>query len=159
MENKSQSTKMETADAAPEFVGPAYEPMGSIEAGGELAYEYIAPKEPKDYGTVEEIRGMMEGHETYFESQEVYNKYHEFCEVKKIENIGGKEFHDLAESTYAYIHRPKGDNGDNGKCMVYFHGGMQIAGGPEQSTHFLNRYVTEANITIINNAAAIVDNF
>jgi acetyl esterase/lipase len=137
-----------TTNVAPEFVGPAYEPMGKIEAGGELAYEYIAPKEPKDYGTVEEIRGMMVGHEKYFDSQEAYNKYHKFCEVTKIENIGGKEFHDLAESTYAYIHRPKGD--DDGKCMVYFHGGAMIAGGPEQSFVFLNRYVAEANITIIN---------
>lgn len=137
-----------TSDAAPEFVGPAYEPMGKIEAGGELAYEYVAPKEPRDYGTVKEIRDMMVGHERYFDSQEAYNKYDEFCAITKIENIGGKKFHALAESTYAYIHRPKGDN--NGKCMVYFHGGAMIAGGPEQSTVFLNRYVTEANITIIN---------
>jgi len=138
-------------DTAPIFVGPAYEPMGKIEAGGEQAYEYIAPKVPKDYGTVEEIRGMMVGSEKYFESQEAYNKYHEFCEVTKVENIGGKEFHDLAESTYAYIHRPKDNNGDdNGKCMVYFHGGAMVAGGPEQSIVFLNRYVAEASITIIN---------
>ena len=95
--------------------------MGKIEAGGELAYEYIAPKVPTDYGTVEEIRGMMVGIDDYFNSQETYIKYNEFCEVTKIEDVGGKEFHDLAESTYAYIHRPKGDNngnGTNGKCMV-----------------------------------------
>ena len=138
-----------TTDAAPEFIGPAYEPMGKIEAGGELAYDYVAPKEPKDWGTVEEIRSMMVGSEAYFESQEAYNKYHECCDVTKIENIGGNEFHVLAESTHAYIHRPKkGDN--DGKCMVYFHGGAMIAGGPEQSTVFMNRYVAEANIVIIN---------
>jgi len=91
------------------------------------------------------------GHETYFESQSAYNKYHVFCDVTKVENVGGKEFHHLAESTYAYIHRPKCENRDsNGKCMVYFHGGAMIAGGPEQSAVFLNRYVAEANITIVN---------
>jgi acetyl esterase/lipase len=111
----------------------------------------VAPKEPKDYGTVEEIRGMMVGSEKYFESQEQYNKYHAFCDVTKIDDIGGKKFHDLAESTYAYIHRPKGGSGEHfGRCMVYFHGGGMIAGGPEGSTVFLNRYVAEANITIIN---------
>lgn len=140
-----------TTDAAPEFVGPPYQPMGKIEAGGEQAYEYVAPKEPMDWGTVEEVRALVGRSGDYFASQEAYSKYQEFCEITKIENIGGKEFHDLAENTYAYIHRPKGGDGDNnGKCMVYFHGGMQIAGGPEQSIHFLNRYVTEANITIIN---------
>jgi acetyl esterase/lipase len=92
----------------------------------------------------------MVGVDNYFESQEAYTKYHEFCEVTRVENIGGKEFHDLAESTYALIHRPKGDTGETGKCMVYFHGGAMIAGGPEQSSVFINRYVTEANITIIN---------
>eukprot|EP00656_Telonema_subtile_P020165 TRINITY_DN21325_c0_g1_i1.p1 TRINITY_DN21325_c0_g1~~TRINITY_DN21325_c0_g1_i1.p1 ORF type:complete len:317 (+),score=58.60 TRINITY_DN21325_c0_g1_i1:1-951(+) len=135
--------------APPEFVGAAYEPMGNIEAGGEQAYEYVAPKEPKDYGTVEEIRAMMAGGEEYFNSQEVYSKYQEFCDITKIENIGGKDFHDAAESTHAYIHRP--NHGEsNGKCMVYFHGGAMIAGGPESATVFLNRYVAEANITIIN---------
>ena len=135
-------------DAAPEFVGPAYEPMGKIEAGGEQAYEYVAPKEPTDWGTVEEIRALVGKSGDYFASQPAYNRYQEFCEVAKLENIGGRDFHELAESTYAYIHRPKKDS--DGKCMVYFHGGMQVAGGPEQSTHILNRYVAEANITIIN---------
>ena len=90
-----------------EFVGPAYEPKGKIESGGELAYEYIAPKEPKDYGTVDDIRKMMAASENYFDSQEKYSKYKRDCTITKIENIGGKKFHDLAESTYAYIHRPK----------------------------------------------------
>ena len=136
------------AGAAPAFVGPAYEPMLKIEAGGEQAYAYVAPKEPSDWGTVEEIRALVGKSGDYFASQEAYTKYQEFCAVTKIEDVGGKEFHELAEITYAYIHRPKGGS-TGGPCMVYFHGGMQIAGGPEQSTHFLNRYVAEANITII----------
>eukprot|EP00928_Gymnodinium_smaydae_P038366 TRINITY_DN26484_c0_g2_i1.p1 TRINITY_DN26484_c0_g2~~TRINITY_DN26484_c0_g2_i1.p1 ORF type:complete len:367 (+),score=46.60 TRINITY_DN26484_c0_g2_i1:44-1102(+) len=141
-----------TADSLrPDFVGPAYEPMGKIEAGGELAYEYVAPKEPKDWGTVDEIRKMMVGHEKYFDSKEEYSKFNELCEVSRIENIGGKHFHELAESTYALIHRPKGDNQTpNRSCMLYFHGGAMVAGGPEASTVFVNRYVVEANITIIN---------
>ena len=97
-----------TTGAAPEFVGSAYEPMGKIEAGGEQAYEYVAPKEPTDWGTVEEIRALVGKSGDYFASQQAYCKYQEFCEVTKIENIGGKEFHDLAESTYAYIHDQRG---------------------------------------------------
>ena len=140
-----------TEEAAPEFVGAAYEPMGQIEAGGELAYEYVAPKEPKDWGTVEEIRAMMVGHDSYFNSKEEYRKYNELCEVSKMDGIGGKDFHDLAETTWASVHRPKGGSWVNsGKCMVYFHGGAMIAGGPEQANVFLNRYVAEAGITIIN---------
>ena len=77
---QAATTIMESnTDAAPEFVGPAYQPMGKIEDGGEQAYEYVAPKEPTDWGTVEEIRGMMVGHENYFNSQEAYSKYQEFC--------------------------------------------------------------------------------
>ena len=135
-------------DCQIEFVGPAYEPMGKIEHGGEIAYEYIAPKVPKDF-TVEEMRSMVGRAENYFDSQEAYSKYKDYCVVTKVENIGGKKFNELAESTYAYIHRPKSGEKD-GKCMVYFHGGAMIAGGPEGSTAFLNRYVAEANITIIN---------
>ena len=42
---------------------------GLREAGGEQAYEYVAPKEPKDWVTVEEIRGMLVGADNYFESR------------------------------------------------------------------------------------------
>ena len=137
---ENRETMVNSTDVAPEFVGAAYEPMGKIEAGGEQAYEYVAPKEPTDWGTGKRL-GMMVGHENYFNSQEAYSKYQEFCEVTKIENIGGQEYHDLAESTYAYIHRPNNGDSNGGACMVYFHGGAMIAGGPEQSTVFLNRYL------------------
>jgi len=148
------ATRDGSATAAPEFVGPAYEPMGKIEAGGEAAYEYII-KEPNCDVTVEEIRGSATGYEKYFGSKPEYTKYNEACRVTKIENVGGKEFHDLAESTYAYVHRPAkecGGDSDDGSntCMVYFHGGGMVAGGPEQSVVFLNRYVAEAGVTIVN---------
>ena len=84
---ENRETMVNSTDVAPEFVGAAYEPMGKIEAGGEQAYEYVAPKEPTDWGTGKRL-GMMVGHENYFNSQEAYSKYQEFCEVTKIENIG-----------------------------------------------------------------------
>ena len=93
--------------APPTFTGPAYEPMGKIEAGGEEEYAGMQglTKEMMAEMTPESLRGMMDSWDpSKIPAYAKWNK--EASYVRK--SLGGKRYHPNAKRTYAYLHTKNG---------------------------------------------------
>ena len=65
-------------------------------------------------------------------------------------NLGGKEYHEDAQSMNCLMHKPKALADKESKCVVYFRGGGCVYGTAEHREEVCNKIAAMSNCIVIN---------